>query len=215
MPAGRPRLIVLDARMASGDGYIVCARLRADPRGGTIPALMLTADPRVANRRWPASPGLTTACSNRSPPPPSQGQRHAARAGLRPRRIAQTSASMRRPSSSTRTLLPRRTWACTGTSATARPSRWASRRTSTSKANPFSRESPKSSRAAWRRKPLSRTGCGRRAGRRQGAGPVVNGPGAGGSGGPPCPWLPHPCSTVAHPARVLAAGRQQDGLHRS
>jgi CheY-like chemotaxis protein len=34
--------------MPSGDGYIVCARLRADPRGRVIPALMLTADPRAS-----------------------------------------------------------------------------------------------------------------------------------------------------------------------
>jgi DNA-binding response OmpR family regulator len=40
----RPDVILLDVLMPLIDGYTVCARLRADHRGATIPVILLTAN---------------------------------------------------------------------------------------------------------------------------------------------------------------------------
>ena len=39
-----PDLLLLDVRMPGIDGFEVCARLRADPRGAAIPVILLTAN---------------------------------------------------------------------------------------------------------------------------------------------------------------------------
>jgi DNA-binding response OmpR family regulator len=39
-----PDLLLLDVRMPGIDGFEVCARLRADPRGAAIPVVLLTAN---------------------------------------------------------------------------------------------------------------------------------------------------------------------------
>ena len=39
-----PDLVLLDVRMPVIDGFEVCARLRADPRGAAIPVILLTAN---------------------------------------------------------------------------------------------------------------------------------------------------------------------------
>ena len=51
----QPDVILLDVLMPRIDGYTVCARLRADQRGATIPVILLTAnfitaDQEVARR---------------------------------------------------------------------------------------------------------------------------------------------------------------------
>jgi DNA-binding response OmpR family regulator len=40
----RPDVVLLDVLMPRIDGYTVCARLRADHRGATIPVILLTAN---------------------------------------------------------------------------------------------------------------------------------------------------------------------------
>jgi DNA-binding response OmpR family regulator len=40
----QPDVILLDVLMPQIDGYTVCARLRADRRGATIPVILLTAN---------------------------------------------------------------------------------------------------------------------------------------------------------------------------
>jgi DNA-binding response OmpR family regulator len=40
----QPDLVLLDVRMPGIDGFEVCARLRADPRGAAIPVILLTAN---------------------------------------------------------------------------------------------------------------------------------------------------------------------------
>jgi DNA-binding response OmpR family regulator len=40
----QPELVLLDVRMPVIDGFEVCARLRADPRGAAIPVVLLTAN---------------------------------------------------------------------------------------------------------------------------------------------------------------------------
>jgi len=44
----QPDLVLLDVRMPVIDGFAVCARLRADPRGAAIPVILLTADIAVS-----------------------------------------------------------------------------------------------------------------------------------------------------------------------
>ena len=39
-----PDLVLLDVRMPGIDGFEVCARLRADPRGAAVPVILLTAN---------------------------------------------------------------------------------------------------------------------------------------------------------------------------
>jgi DNA-binding response OmpR family regulator len=39
-----PDLVLLDVRMPVIDGFEVCARLRADPRGAAVPVILLTAN---------------------------------------------------------------------------------------------------------------------------------------------------------------------------
>jgi DNA-binding response OmpR family regulator len=39
-----PDLVLLDVRMPVIDGFAVCERLRADPRGAAIPVILLTAN---------------------------------------------------------------------------------------------------------------------------------------------------------------------------
>jgi two-component system, OmpR family, response regulator RpaA len=51
----QPDVVLLDVLMPRIDGYTVCARLRADQRGATIPVILLTAnfitaDQEVARR---------------------------------------------------------------------------------------------------------------------------------------------------------------------
>ena len=40
----QPDLVLLDVRMPGIDGFEVCSRLRADPRGAAIPVILLTAN---------------------------------------------------------------------------------------------------------------------------------------------------------------------------
>jgi DNA-binding response OmpR family regulator len=40
----QPDVVLLDVRMPVIDGFEVCARLRADPRGAAIPVILLTAN---------------------------------------------------------------------------------------------------------------------------------------------------------------------------
>jgi DNA-binding response OmpR family regulator len=40
----QPDLVLLDVRMPGIDGFEVCSRLRADPRGTAIPVILLTAN---------------------------------------------------------------------------------------------------------------------------------------------------------------------------
>ena len=44
----QPDLVLLDVLMPVIDGYDVCARLRADPRGAGVPVILLTANLPVA-----------------------------------------------------------------------------------------------------------------------------------------------------------------------
>lgn len=63
-----PDLIVLDVEMPTDDGYVVCRRLRADPRTRAIPILMLTchgfADERVTGLRAGADDYVVKPCDN-------------------------------------------------------------------------------------------------------------------------------------------------------
>ena len=54
--AERPDCVVLDVRMPGLDGFEVLARLRALPRGGSLPVLVLTAaaDDATAWQSWAA-----------------------------------------------------------------------------------------------------------------------------------------------------------------
>lgn len=173
--------------MPSGDGSIVCARLRADPRGRVIPALMLTADPRASE------PTLA--------------------------RIAGADDCLLKPFGPA--AQPRSTPGC--------PS-WAETtpyRPDLSEHAPSVEQHPYLA-AAADLGPHRDLGNGQAEplGEQEDLGmavlaapvgwTVVNGPGGGGPGEPPCPWLPPPV-LGGGPARPvsLATGRQQDGLHRS
>jgi DNA-binding response OmpR family regulator len=46
----QPDVVLLDVLMPRIDGYTVCARLRADRRGATIPVILLTANFITADR---------------------------------------------------------------------------------------------------------------------------------------------------------------------
>jgi DNA-binding response OmpR family regulator len=48
----QPDLVLLDVRMPVIDGFTVCSRLRADPRGAGIPVILVTANiPILADRQ--------------------------------------------------------------------------------------------------------------------------------------------------------------------
>jgi DNA-binding response OmpR family regulator len=58
---GEPDLIVLDVMMPDKDGYAVCKELKADPKYGKIPILLLTAVvSKIPTTRYTQQMGLET-----------------------------------------------------------------------------------------------------------------------------------------------------------
>ena len=56
-----PDLIVLDVMMPDKDGYVVCKELKADPKYGKIPILLLTAVvSKISTTRYTQQMGLET-----------------------------------------------------------------------------------------------------------------------------------------------------------
>ncbi len=66
----KPELIILDVMMPEMDGYEVCAKLKADPKYGRIPVLLLTAvGEAIPTTKYTKEMGMKTEADDYIPKP--------------------------------------------------------------------------------------------------------------------------------------------------